>query len=174
LAGKWPFWISPRQVIVLPISDKALEYCESVYLYLHQMGFMAEVDRSQGNIKKKIRNAQLAQWNYILVAGEDEMHDGMVNVRTRDMKILGKMRVDECAQLLKKESPAPSVASDEFYKKAFNPAAFFKDSPAESAPAAKDGAPSKAAASSVATKDASDRNFSKKLDEIEKALATGQ
>jgi len=58
---------------------------------------MAELDRSQGNIKKKIRNAQLAQFNYILVAGEDEMHEGMVNVRTREMKILGKMRVDKAA-----------------------------------------------------------------------------
>jgi len=94
LAGKWPFWLSPRQVIVLPISEKAEDYCESVYLYLHKLGFQAELDRSQGNIKKKIRNAQLAQWNYILVAGEEEMHDGLVNVRTREMKILGAMRVD--------------------------------------------------------------------------------
>ena len=97
LAGKWPFWLSPRQVIVCPISEKAMDYCESVYLYLHKQGFMAELDRSQGNIKKKIRNAQLAQFNYILVAGEDEMHEGMVNVRTREMKILGKMRVDKAA-----------------------------------------------------------------------------
>jgi len=60
LAGKWPFWISPRQIIVCPISEKALEYCESVYLYLHNQGFQASLDTSQGSINKKVRNAQLA------------------------------------------------------------------------------------------------------------------
>jgi len=70
LAGKWPFWLSPRQVIVLPISEKAKDYCESVYKYLHKRGFNVSVDHSQGQINKKVRNAQMAQWNYILVAGE--------------------------------------------------------------------------------------------------------
>ena len=46
LGGKWPFWLSPRQVIVLPISEKAADYCESVYKYLHQQGFDAAIDRS--------------------------------------------------------------------------------------------------------------------------------
>ena len=94
LAGKWPFWLSPRQVIVCPISEKAADYCESVYLYLHKQGFMADVDRTQGNIKRKIRNAELAQWNYILVAGENEMHVGLVDVRMRGSIQKGKMRVD--------------------------------------------------------------------------------
>lgn len=48
LGGKWPFWLSPRQVIVLPISDKAADYCESVYKYLHMKGFEASIDRSSG------------------------------------------------------------------------------------------------------------------------------
>ena len=131
LAGKWPFWLSPRQVILCPISEKATEYCEQVYLYLHKQGFMADVDRSQGNIKKKIRNAEMAQWNYICVAGEDEMHDGLVDVRMRGSKIIGKMRVDKLAQMLKDESPAPSATYHNFYKNAFDPETFFKDRPAE-------------------------------------------
>ena len=90
---------------------------------------MADVDRSQGNIKRKIRNAELAAWNYILVAGEDEMHDGLVDVRMRGSKILGKMPVDKLAQLLKDEHPAQSTSYENFYKKAFDPASFFKDSP---------------------------------------------
>ena len=57
LGGKWPFWLSPRQVIVLPISDKAADYCESVYKYLHMKGFEASIDRSSGQINKKVRNA---------------------------------------------------------------------------------------------------------------------
>ena len=73
----------------------------------------------------------MGQWNYILVAGEDEMHDGLVDVRMRGSKVIGKMRVDKLAQLLKDESPAPSSSHDQFYKNAFDPETFFKDRPAE-------------------------------------------
>lgn len=76
LGGKWPFWLSPRQIIVVPISEKFLDYCESVALYFHEKGYEATVDRSSDTINKKVRNAQLAQWNYILVAGQDEMNAG--------------------------------------------------------------------------------------------------
>lgn len=84
LAGKWPFWISPRQIIILPISEKAAGYCESVYKYFHLKGYHVAVDHTAGQINKKVRNAQLAQWNYILVAGEAEMQEGTIDVRTRD------------------------------------------------------------------------------------------
>lgn len=57
LAGKWPFWLSPRQVIVCPISEKSYDYCESIYLYLHKLGYECELDQSQGSINKKVRNA---------------------------------------------------------------------------------------------------------------------
>jgi len=54
LAGKWPFWLSPRQVIVCPISEKSFEYANSIYLYFHKLGYEAEVDKTQGSINKKI------------------------------------------------------------------------------------------------------------------------
>ena len=119
-----------------------MDYCESVYLYYHRMGFQAELDRTRGDIKKRIRNAQLAQYNYILVAGEDEMKDGTVNVRTREMKILGKMRVDKVGEMFKAENPAPSLAYENFYKKAFDPKAFF----GEEAPVEESKGPSAASA----------------------------
>ncbi len=76
LGGKWPFWISPRQCIVIPISEKSMAYCEKVYLKLHHEGFRVEIDKTNGKVNKKIRNAQLAQFNYILVAGEEEAKTG--------------------------------------------------------------------------------------------------
>jgi threonyl-tRNA synthetase len=115
-------------VIVLPISEKAAEYCESVYLYLHKMGFEAAIDRSSGQINKKVRNAQLAQWNYILVAGEEEMLSGTVDVRTRDTERHGKMRVDQVVDHLNKLKPEPSSSFDNFYKNAWNPDTY-KDIP---------------------------------------------
>jgi threonyl-tRNA synthetase len=59
LGGKWPFFLSPRQAIVVPISEKHLDYCESVMLYLHKAGYEVELDRSNAQLNKKIRNAQL-------------------------------------------------------------------------------------------------------------------
>lgn len=70
LAGKWPFFLSPKQVIICPISEKFADYCESVYLYLHKKGYQVELDCSNLTLNKKIRNHQLEQWNFILVAGE--------------------------------------------------------------------------------------------------------
>jgi len=100
---------------VLPISEKAADYCESVYKYLHQKGFECTVDRSSGQINKKVRNAQLAQWNYILVAGEEEMASGTVDVRTRDTERHGKMRIDQLAEMLLALRPEDSLQSKSFY-----------------------------------------------------------
>ncbi len=94
LAGKWPFFLSPRQAIVVPISEKHIDYCEGVMLYLHKAGFEVELDKSNAQLNKKIRNAQLEQWNYILVAGEEEAKEGCVDVRNREGQRIGKMRID--------------------------------------------------------------------------------
>lgn len=66
-------------------------------------------------MNKKIRNSQLAQWNYILVAGESEMKNGTVNVRTRANEIKGEVRVDEFAESLVNEIPKPSSSYDSYY-----------------------------------------------------------
>lgn len=95
LGGKWPFFLSPRQCIIVPISAKYTDYCQSVYLYLHQKGYQVETDFSNAQLPKKVRTHQLEQWNFILVAGEDEANSGTIDIRTRDNERMGKMRVDE-------------------------------------------------------------------------------
>lgn len=124
--GKWPFWVSPRQIIVLPISEKAADYCHSVYLYLHRLGYEVATDKTSGQINKKVRNAQLAQWNYILVAGEDEVRQGLVDVRTRDNKRHGKMRVDDFAEHLKSEEPKRSTSYVKMYENVWDPSNYPK------------------------------------------------
>ena len=57
LGGKLPLWISPRQIIVLPISEKFMDYCESVMLYFHRLGYECIVDKTADTINKKVRNA---------------------------------------------------------------------------------------------------------------------
>ena len=117
MAGKWPFFISPRQAIVVPISEKYFEYCHSVMLYLHRAGFEVDMDRTNAQLNKKIRNAQLDQWNYILVAGEEETRDGCVDVRSRDGQRVGKMRVDELAHYFNGLTPKPSKSHEILYDK---------------------------------------------------------
>jgi len=95
---------------VLPISDKALPYCQSIYLYLHRLGYEVAVDPSAGTINKKVAKAQADQWNYMLIAGEQEMNSGMVDVRTRAGGRLGKKRVTEFVEMIAKEKMTTSKA----------------------------------------------------------------
>ncbi|KAI9140939.1 hypothetical protein BKA69DRAFT_1077338 [Paraphysoderma sedebokerense] len=83
-AGKWPFWLSPRQAIVVPVSHTFDGYAKKVQETLHQAGFYAEADLSDVTLNKKIRNAEIAHWNFILVVGGEEENSESVNVRNRD------------------------------------------------------------------------------------------
>lgn len=124
LAGKWPFFLSPRQAVICPISEKYSGYCESVYLYLHKMGYSVELDTSNLTLNKKIRNHQLEQWNFILVAGEEEEATGMVDIRTRDNERMGKMRLDQLHEYFQTLMPGKSNKYEEFYAKAWDPSVF--------------------------------------------------
>jgi len=94
-AGKWPFWLSPRQCIVLSVSEKHNEYAEKVHRQLVEAGYYADIDVSDRTIPKKVREAQLAQHNYILVVGDEEVAKETVNVRTRDNVQHGQKGVQE-------------------------------------------------------------------------------
>lgn len=83
-AGKLPFWISPRQAIVLPVSDKYNDYANYVCKTLNNHSFDVEVDLSVNTLNKKIREAQLKQFNFILVVGEKEVTTQTVTLRDRD------------------------------------------------------------------------------------------
>merc|ERR1719284_402358 len=88
-AGKWPFFLSPRQVQVVPVSNAYADYAVKVRDEIHAAGFHAEVDLTHRTLNKMVREAQLAQFNFILVVGEKEAQDGTVNVRTRDNEVHG-------------------------------------------------------------------------------------
>jgi threonyl-tRNA synthetase len=83
-AGKWPFWLSPRQVTIVPIAPTYYPYAEEIRKSLHEAGIWAEADVSGDTLNKKVRNAELSQVNYIFVIGEQEMQSKSVNVRDRD------------------------------------------------------------------------------------------
>jgi threonyl-tRNA synthetase len=81
--GALPLWLAPVQTIVLPISDRHLEYAASVRDQLKAAGLRADLDERQEKIGYKIREAQLQKVPYMLVVGDREAADGTVSVRTR-------------------------------------------------------------------------------------------
>uniref|UniRef100_A0A671QQ14 threonine--tRNA ligase n=1 Tax=Sinocyclocheilus anshuiensis TaxID=1608454 RepID=A0A671QQ14_9TELE len=100
--GKWPLWLSPRQVMVVPVGPTCDEYAQKVQQEFHSGGLMTDVDLDPGcTLNKKIRNAQLAQYNFILVVGEKEKSSDTVNVRTRDNKVHGERSLTDCMERLK-------------------------------------------------------------------------
>ncbi|CAH2269859.1 jg14615 [Pararge aegeria aegeria] len=112
-AGKWPFWLSPRQVCVVPVGPAFDDYAVQVNEILNANGYMSEADTDAGDtLNKKVRNAQLAQFNYILVVGEKEKTSRTVNVRTRDNKVHGEMSIDELIQHLKKLQVERTLSDD--------------------------------------------------------------
>ncbi|TCD62131.1 threonyl-tRNA synthetase [Steccherinum ochraceum] len=83
-AGKWPFWVSPRQVLVVPVAAPYKEYAQKIVDTLSGLGLFADVDNGDNTLPKKIRNGEIAQYNFILVVGQDELDTNSVNVRNRD------------------------------------------------------------------------------------------
>ena len=77
--GKWPFWLSPRQVMLIPVHKDWNDYCQEVRDKLHDEGFYADVDLSKDKLNKKVRNAQVDQYNFQLVVGETAGHQGGVS-----------------------------------------------------------------------------------------------
>jgi len=83
-AGKWPFWLSPRQVLVIPVAVPYREYASGIVAELSERGLFADVDNGADTLPKKIRNGEIAQYNFILVVGQEELDSRSVNVRNRD------------------------------------------------------------------------------------------
>ncbi|KAI0317987.1 hypothetical protein OF83DRAFT_1118571 [Amylostereum chailletii] len=83
-AGKWPFWLSPRQVLVIPVTGVINDYANEVAAKLTDLGLYTDVDTGPDTLNKKIRNGEIAQYNFLLVVGEQEKVGRAVNVRNRD------------------------------------------------------------------------------------------
>merc|ERR1711981_485521 len=112
--GKWPFWLSPRQAMVVPVGPPFNAYAQDVRDRLKGSGFCADVDVDDGNtMNKKVRNAQLAQYNFILVVGEKEKENETVNVRTRDNKVHGECSVDSVIPKFQKLTVERILKSEE-------------------------------------------------------------
>uniref|UniRef100_A0AC34QH32 Anticodon-binding domain-containing protein n=1 Tax=Panagrolaimus sp. JU765 TaxID=591449 RepID=A0AC34QH32_9BILA len=94
--GKWPFWLSPRQAKVITVHESVKDYAQKVQKQLYGAGFEVEYDNDcSDTLNKQVRNAQLAQFNFILVVGQKEKDNGTVNVRTRDNAVHGEVKTED-------------------------------------------------------------------------------
>lgn len=85
--GRWPFWLSPRQILVVPVGVKYFGYAEQLKEQLvKKHHFYADVDVSGNTLQKKVRNGQLLKYNFIFIVGEQEQAENSVNVRNRDIQ----------------------------------------------------------------------------------------
>ena len=110
-AGKFPLWISPNQVKILPIADRHENYAQDVAVELKKAGFYVEIDNRSESIKKKVRDAQLEQYNYILVVGDQEKDHRSVNVRSRNNEIIGEKDIEEFIKKLQEEVKSKAIHS---------------------------------------------------------------
>ena len=84
--GKWPFWLSPRQILIVPVGPKFYDYAQKLQKRLNdEFFFYADVDVSGNTLPKKIRNGQVYKYNFTFIVGDEEEQSESVNVRNRDI-----------------------------------------------------------------------------------------
>jgi threonyl-tRNA synthetase len=108
--GNFPTWISPRQVMVISVTEVANEYAQRVHRELKALGFRVDLDDGQDKLGAKIRNARLARYPYLCVVGVKEAESEAVGVRSRDRGELGALPLREFVSMLTAEARTPRSA----------------------------------------------------------------
>src|SRR5690554_343419 len=102
-AGKFPLWLIPEQVKILPVSDKYNKYAQSVLNKLNNYDIRALVDERSEKVGRKIRDAELDKIPYMLIVGEDEEKEGTVSVRKQGEGDKGSHSIDSFAEIINEE-----------------------------------------------------------------------
>lgn len=89
--GKWPFWLSPRQILIVPVMPAVNDYVLELQKIFREQRMHVDVDISGNTMQKKIRTGQMQQYNFILVVGAQERDSRSVNIRNRDVPETQKM-----------------------------------------------------------------------------------
>ena len=102
-AGKFPLWLSPDQVVILPISEKFHDYSKKVSNFLNNYDIRTLIDERSEKIGKKIRDNELKRIPYLLIVGEKELESGTVSVRRQGQGDQGSMNLDEFKEFINNE-----------------------------------------------------------------------
>uniref|UniRef100_A0A8C0WIG8 threonine--tRNA ligase n=1 Tax=Castor canadensis TaxID=51338 RepID=A0A8C0WIG8_CASCN len=114
--GKWPLWLSPFQVVVIPVGTEQEEYARQVQQSLRSAGLVSDLDADSGlTLSRRVRRAQLAHYNFQFVVGQKEQSKRTVNIRTRDNRRLGEWDLtDAMERLLELQNTRVSNAEEIF------------------------------------------------------------
>ena len=104
LAGKFPTWLAPVQVIILNVTDNQKAYAESIYKTLSENKIRVEIDIRNEKLGYKIRQAQLQKIPYMIVIGDKEVSEQTISVRTRDGENLKPMKLEPFIERIKHET----------------------------------------------------------------------
>jgi threonyl-tRNA synthetase len=96
-AGRFPVWLAPTQVAILPVADRHVDHAREVEARLREAGVRARIDERSESVGKKVHDAEVARFPYMLVVGDREREAGAVSVRSHDEGDLGQMSVEELA-----------------------------------------------------------------------------
>ncbi|MFZ9848123.1 MAG: threonine--tRNA ligase, partial [Flavobacteriales bacterium] len=102
-AGNFPLWLMPDQLAILPLSEKFNSEAENILSLLNNSDIRGFVDNRDETMGKKIREAEMKKVPYMLVLGEKEISEGVVAVRKHGGEDLGKMKLEDFVELIKKE-----------------------------------------------------------------------
>jgi threonyl-tRNA synthetase len=102
-AGKFPLWLNPEQVRILPISEKFNEYSEKVLSYLNNSDIRAQIDNRSEKTGRKIRDAEIQRVPYMILVGEKEENANLISIRKQGEGDLGSFTVEDFIEMLKKE-----------------------------------------------------------------------
>lgn len=101
--GKFPLWLSPLQIRIITVADRHEPYAAQLAQQFKDAGFHVELDSASESVSKKVRNAQLAQANYILTIGDQEVEHQTANLRTRDNVVHGEINIEQFLKTLEEE-----------------------------------------------------------------------
>lgn len=102
-AGKFPLWLTPQQVVILPISEKFNNYSQKVLDLLKNYDIRGGIDDRNEKIGRKIRDNELNRIPYLLIVGEKEVENNTISVRKQGQGDLGVMGIEEFVELINKE-----------------------------------------------------------------------
>lgn len=102
-AGKFPLWMSPLPIRLIPVADTHAPYAHEVAAKIREKGFSCDVDDSHESVGKKVRNAQIHQINYMLTVGDHEVANKTVALRTRDNVVHGEIQLDDFLKNIESE-----------------------------------------------------------------------
>ena len=102
-AGNFPLWLTPNQVMILPISEKYHDYAENILNLLNNSDIRALVDERAEKAGRKIRDAEMNKSPFMLIVGEKEKENHTVSVRRHGGEDLGSMKIEQFINIINEE-----------------------------------------------------------------------